>query len=228
MAHPCGCVVGLALLPWPVCAGPSPDIFCLQAEWLPQSPSAAVEAKSTGAPSPSYILSGRKSKETLLGVSPVGSSLAGPLPGRGEQLPQQQGLDLPLSCSAAEAAAAAAADRREPRVLSSPARLLGNTQQLPARPGPAPGSQTIPGSRWHRAAAVPWDPGAAAVGRRDGHPPCPRLGLASLTLELQQPMCFLCRPRIPVTLNMKMVMPSWSVLRVAGEGGTLLEVYFGE
>lgn len=146
MAHPCGCVVGLALLPWPVCAGPSPDIFCLQAEWLSQSPSAAVEAKSTGAPSPSYILSGRKSKETLLGVSPVGSSLAGPLPGRGEQLPQQQGLDLPLSCSAAEAAAAAAADRRELRVLSSPARLLGNTQQLPARPGPAPGSQTIPGS----------------------------------------------------------------------------------
>lgn len=30
------------------------------------------------------------------------------------------------------------------------------------------------------------------------------------------------RPRIPVTLNMKMVMPSWSVLQGTGLGGTLL------
>lgn len=33
---------------------------------------------------------------------------------------------------------------------------------------------------------------------------------------------FLRRPRIPVTLNMKMVMPSWSVLWGTGLGGTLL------
>lgn len=47
----------------------------------------------------------------------------------------------------------------------------------------------------------------------------PRLRLASLALGLKHPNCFLCRPRIPVTLNMKMVMPSWSVLWVAGLGG---------
>ncbi|NXF11996.1 LYPA2 thioesterase, partial [Smithornis capensis] len=35
-------------------------------------------------------------------------------------------------------------------------------------------------------------------------------------------------PRIPVTLNMKMVMPSWSVLWGTGVGGTLLGVCFGD
>ncbi|NXI49017.1 LYPA2 thioesterase, partial [Chloroceryle aenea] len=38
---------------------------------------------------------------------------------------------------------------------------------------------------------------------RAGSPP------PHLLLPLYTPNCFLCRPRIPVTLNMKMVMPSW-------------------
>lgn len=65
--------------------------------------------------------------------------------------------------------------------------------------------------------------------RQEGRSPCsPRLGLASLALELKHPNCFFSRPRIPVTLNMKMVMPSWSVLWVGVVGGTLLGIYFGE
>jgi len=50
-------------------------------------------------------------------------------------------------------------------------------------------------------------------------------GFSALALELKEPNCFLRRPRIPVTLNMKMVMPSWSVLWATGVGGRLC---FGE
>lgn len=40
---------------------------------------------------------------------------------------------------------------------------------------------------------------------------------AALRFELKHPKMSLHRPRIPVTLNMKMVMPSWSVL-LGGQG----------
>lgn len=59
-------------------------------------------------------------------------------------------------------------------------------------------------------------------------PLLPSPGPASPALELRHPNSSLHRPRIPVTLNMKMVMPSWSVPWVAGVPGTLLGVYFGE
>lgn len=96
----------------------------------------------------------------------------------------------------------------------SPDELLGNARE-PL--GSTRGSWVVtvqpPGwGWWHRHTAVPQE------GRS---PRSPWLGFSTCALELKHPNCFLCRPRIPVTLNMKMVMPSWSVLCVAGLGGTL-------
>lgn len=119
-------------------------------------------------------------------------------------------------------------------MLSSPGGLLGNA---PGASSSARICSALAGDPWGHLAA----PRLGLVAptrcrplgevscscRREGWSRCfPWLRFSSLVLELKH--CFLHRPRIPVTLNMKMVMPSWSVLWVAGVGGTLFGGVFGE
>lgn len=125
---------------------------------------------------------------------------------------------------------------RDAGALLSPGGPLGNALELPAQPGSARGSRMIPGG--HLASpelglvaptrCCPLAEVSCSCGQEGWSPRSPWLGFSSLALELKDPNSFLGRPRIPVTLNMKMVMPSWSVLWVAGVGGTLLRDFFGE
>lgn len=197
MACPWGRGVGLALLPWPVHAGPQPGHFlpagrvaptepiscCSGSPFFPcLSPVAAVEAKSRALPGLGELhCSSSAGSGALTAHCPVQQQRTGG--GRGGSPPQPGCLATPGSCQLGQ-------DLLQAHRQSL--RLVAPTHCCPL-------------GSW-----------SCGCGQEGWTPRSPRLDLASLALELQQPMCFLCRPRIPVTLNMKMVMPSWSVLRVAG------------